>query len=75
MLTFTLKLGEAPFIGTIDGLLGVLTEQLRVSFTSKDFSVRKNKECKYLINVLLKIFQRPKVKKHDTNEAWLLSFT
>jgi len=55
------NLGEAPFVGTIDGLLGVLTEQLRASFTSKDFSVRKNKECKYLINVLLKIFQRPKI--------------
>lgn len=39
----------------------MLTQQLRASFVSKDFSV-KNKDCKYLISVLLKIFQRPKVQ-------------
>lgn len=44
------------FVGNSDGLVKMLASQLNATLRQKDFSVDKNREFKYFVNVLFKIF-------------------
>jgi len=54
------KLAEsgAPFVGCSDGLVKTLAGCLNSTLRRKDFSVDKNREFKYFVNVLFKLFSQ-----------------
>jgi hypothetical protein len=48
--------GVTPFVGCSDGLVQTLAGLLNSTLRQKDFSIDRNREFKYFVNVLFKLF-------------------